>query len=245
MAYSESSVSIAGTIRDRVAEGGERVWRFDDFADLPSIGVAQSLSRMARTGEIERLGRGIYYRGRKTRLGPSRPTPDMLFSLAVSDNPIFPAGLSAANCLGFTTQIPAKVDVSTTAIRLVRPSLGNSTRVRTGRPTAWKTLSETDGALLEFLRDGGVYSEFNDSETYRMTLHSLGTAGCFDRIAGVAESEPPRVRALLGALGEILGVSSDAIETLKQSLNPLSRFDFGRFNNLPNARRWQGQAARK
>ena len=43
----------------------------------------------------------------------------------------------------------------------------------------------------------------------------------------VAKHEPPRVRAMLGALGEDLGKDRKLLEALKSSLNPLSRFDFG------------------
>ncbi|MFY7954090.1 MAG: hypothetical protein ACOVT5_16425 [Armatimonadaceae bacterium] len=243
MAQPESPISIAGIIRDRVAEGGERVWRFDDFSDLPALGVAQSLSRMARTGDIERLGRGVYYRGRKTGFGPSRPAPDTLFKIAVKDTPVFPAGLSAAHRLGFTTQVPATIEISTTALHLSRRWIGIATRVRTGRPTAWQDLSEMEGALLEFLRDGGDHSELNVAETHRKTLDALRTPGRFERLAGIAQTEPPRVRALLGALGEILGVSPELTDPLRQSLNRLSRFDFGRFQSLPNAHRWQAKVA--
>ena len=43
----------------------------------------------------------------------------------------------------------------------------------------------------------------------------------------VADFEPTRVRAMLGALGEQLGKTAPALQRLRISLNPFSRFDFG------------------
>jgi hypothetical protein len=63
----------------------------------------------------------------------------------------------------------------------------------------------------------------------------------FDRLLKASPTEPPRVRAILGALGERLGRPARDLDRLRQSLNPLSRFDFGAFVGLPNARSWQAR----
>jgi len=67
----------------------------------------------------------------------------------------------------------------------------------------------------------------------------LTVPGRFERIAEVAISEPPRVRAMLGALGQQAGVRAELLKPLRQSLNPLSHFDFGRLRELRHAREWQ------
>jgi hypothetical protein len=63
------------------------------------------------------------------------------------------------------------------------------------------------------------------------------------RILRVADSEPPRVRAMLGALGEHLGTNRKILQRLRGSLHPLSRFDFGMLTALPNASTWQAKEA--
>ncbi len=65
-----------------------------------------------------------------------------------------------------------------------------------------------------------------------------------ERLLKVADSEPPRVRALLGALAEELGREPAARSRLRASLNPLSRFDFGQFASLTHAREWQTKQRR-
>ena len=64
---------IAKMIRQRIERGGERLWRLEDFEGLPSMAVAQALSRLTRQGVIERLSKGTYYRSRQTTFGKSRP----------------------------------------------------------------------------------------------------------------------------------------------------------------------------
>ena len=58
---------------------------------------------------------------------------------------------------------------------------------------------------------------------------------------GVAYTEPPRVRAMLGALGTHLGKSGAALKRLRASLNPFSKFDFGALAGLPHAFSWQAK----
>lgn len=56
-----------------------------------------------------------------------------------------------------------------------------------------------------------------------------------------ALSEPPRVRAMLGALLDDLRMPRRLWKPLRESLNPLSKFDFGPFRALPNANDWQAK----
>src|SRR5882757_11492674 len=94
---------ITRLIRERIKRGGERLWRFDDFRDLPFSAVAKALSRLAQDGNIERLSKGIYYRTRQTAFGKSRPNPATFRQLAAQHKTVFPSGIAAANLLGFTT----------------------------------------------------------------------------------------------------------------------------------------------
>ena len=98
-----------------------------------------------------------------------------------------------------------------------------------------------DAALLDFLRRGGRSSELSPQQTIRRLVSLLRDDGRFERLLKVADTEPPRVRALLGALGEELGKKPRALESLRASLNRLSRFDFGVLTALPAARRWQAK----
>src|SRR5437868_4273094 len=166
-----------GTIRQRIERGGERLWRLEDFRDLPFSAVAQALSRLKRNGTLDRLSKGVYYRNRQTTLGKSRPNPTAIRNLASRRKTVFPSGIAAAHLLGFTTQMAKQGEIATSALSLPRKLVGNDTVMHTRRPEAWASLSETDAALLDFLRHGAKFSELSQEDTTRKILALLSEQG--------------------------------------------------------------------
>ncbi len=213
----------------------------EDFQDLPFTAVAQALSRLTREGLIERLSKGIYYRSLPTALGQSRPQPIKLQQLAAAKGAVFPSGLAAANLLGFSTQSAGRVEVATSKASLPRKLIGMDAVIHVRRPDAWARLTEWEGALLDFLRRGGQHSEIPPAQTCEKVLALLQESGRFEKLLEVAATEPPRVRALLGALGERLGKPAELLGPLRDSLNPYSRYDFGLLSVLSNAKAWQAK----
>jgi hypothetical protein len=228
-------------IRERIEAGGERLWRFDDFPGLPPAAMAQALSRLTKQGLLQRVSKGVYYRPRQTAFGTSTPSPRSISRLAEGRKGVFPAGLAAASLLGFTTQVGSRQEVATSGFRLPRKLLGSDTVVHTRRPEAWEGLSEIDAALLDFIRSRGRTSELSPKETALKTLALCGERGRFARLLRVAGSEPPRARAMLGAIGQSLGLRASTLKPLRESLNPTSRFDFGMLAALPHAADWQAK----
>lgn len=235
------AANTAETVRRRIEASGERVWRLADFEGMPFTAVAQALSRLSRRGVIQRLGKGLYYRPRQTAFGQSKPNSAQIRSLPVRRRGVFPAGIAAANLLGFTTQNAARVEVATDGLSLPRLIVGKETVIHTRRPESWRELSETDAALLDFLRNRGELSELSPRETVAKLLEHFREPGRFEQLLKVAASEPPRVRALLGAIGQQLGQPESRLSALRESLNPLSRFDFGTLVVLEHARQWQAK----
>ncbi len=239
-----NSRRVAAVVRQRIERGVERLWRLEDFRDLPFTAVAQALSRLAKAGHIERLSKGVYYHSRRTAFGKSRPNPAAIQKLAAKRKRLFPSGTAAAGLLGFTTQTAGRGEIATSASSLPRKLVGQETIVHARRPEAWSKLSEEDAALLDFLRRAGRTSELTPQETIHRTLALLADGSRYQRLIFVAETEPPRVRAILGAFGEQLGRPARELNRLRTSLNPSSRFDFGLFTGLANARAWQAKERR-
>jgi len=234
----------ATLIRQRIEDGGERLWRLDDFRDLSFAATAQALSRLARDGRIQRLSKGIYYRPRKTAFGMSRPNPAAIRRLAFERKGVFPSGIAAANHLGFTTQNPKRAELATTAHSLPRKLVGEDAIIHTRRPEAWSRLSATEAAILDFLRGGGKTGELSAKETIERMQALLSEPGRYARLLAAAHTEPPRVRAMLGAFGELLCRPGNELKGLRESLNPFSRFDFGIFAGMPHAKDWQAKGNR-
>jgi hypothetical protein len=153
--------------------------------------------------------------------------------------PVYPSGLSAANALGLSTQNPYRTEFATTAPG--PPTALREFVVHTGRPAERKKLSIEEGAILEVLRERAKFSDLSPEQTAKRLLRLLADEDSFKRVTRAAMAEPPRVRAMLGALGEELKMSPRLLDQLQRSLNPLSRFDFGRLSSLRHARQWQAK----
>jgi hypothetical protein len=231
--------SAAGAVRRRVERDGERFWSHTDFEDLSADSASKALWRLWKAGQLERVAKGLYYRPRATVLGKSRPSRTAIAGAAIEGKVLHPAGLSAAATLGLTTQNPARGEYATTA-SAAPSALGNAT-VHRSRPQSRARLDSTEGALLELLRDRGQTSDLPPEDTRRRLVHLVRAPGAYARLAEAAQDEPPYVRAILGALGQEAGTPRRAQKTLRGSLNPLSRFDFGAFSWWPSARAWQAK----
>jgi hypothetical protein len=105
------------------------VWTPIDFLDLgPRAAVDKALQRLASQGELRRVGRGLYDKPRINGLTGKPNAPDVgavVDAVARRDQiRVVVDGITAANDLGLTTAVPARVTVLTDA--RVRPiHLGN------------------------------------------------------------------------------------------------------------------------
>lgn len=230
--------STAQTVRKRVEHGGPRFWGYPDFKGLPASAVATALSRLVREGVLQRVGKGVYYRSAPTAFGPSGPAASAV-SAETLHAPLHPAGLSAANVLGLTTQNPRRPEYATPA--LGPPTALRDAVVHTGRSPQRAGLSAEDGAILETLRERASSSDLSPEKTADRLMRLLADEARFLRLVDTAMTEPPRVRAMLGALGQELNMPPRLLDRLRRSLNPLSRFDFGRLASLRHAREWQAK----
>lgn len=225
-------------IESRVVDSGERFWRHDDFAQLPAAAVSQALSRLQRRGELTRVRKGLYYRSRGTVLGRSQPSQTAVARHAMK-HATHPAGATAANLLGLSTQNPAVAQYATVASD--PPCHLKGLRLHVRRPRSREGLTELEGAVLETLRERAQSSELEPEATKEQLLALIRREGMYGRLAAAGLEEPPRVRAMLGAIGQELSADPALIGSLRASLNRLSRFDFGMLRTLRHAGEWQAR----
>jgi len=237
-AHSKQRRSAAETVRNRVNRGGARLWKHADFKDLPPAAVAQALSRLAREGVVQRVAKGVYYHPEQTSFGPSIASSTAVAAGTITA-PLHPSGLTAANVLGLSTQNPYRTEFATTAPG--PPSALREFVVHTGRPAERENLSAEEGAILEVLRQRAESSDLSPDQTANRLLRLLADEDRFKRLVHAASAEPPRVRAMLGALGDELNMPPRLLAQLKRSLNPLSRYDFGRLSSLRHAMQWRAK----
>jgi hypothetical protein len=105
------------------------VWTPADFVDLAGrAAVDKTLQRLAASGELRRIDRGLYDRPRTSTLTGQPTVPDyraVIRAVARRDQArVLIDGMTAANDLGLTTAVPARIEVLVDA-RLKPIHLGN------------------------------------------------------------------------------------------------------------------------
>lgn len=129
MAVRDHQQSIPTLVLDRITAYPGKVWTPADFADLgPRETIDKALQRMVGSEDLRRIERGLYDRPKTNSLTRKRSVPDyraVIEAVARRDKARFVIdGMTAANTLGFTNAVPAKIEVLVDA-RLKPIELGN------------------------------------------------------------------------------------------------------------------------
>lgn len=124
--------SLKSLILDRTGRGGSgTVWTPTDFLDLAGRdSIDKALQRLAKSGDLRRIDRGLYDRPQFNSLTRQDSVPDpsaVIDAVARRDQiRVLVDGMTAANDLGFTNAVPAKIVVHSEA-RPKSIKLGNLT----------------------------------------------------------------------------------------------------------------------
>lgn len=123
------STDLKSQILDRVAATPAAVWTPIDFLDLGArAAVDKALQRLAKSGDLARLDRGLYYLPRKNSLTGRTTMPEtraVIDAVGRRDQTrLVIDGMTAANDLGLTTAVPTTIVVLSDA-RLRPIQLGN------------------------------------------------------------------------------------------------------------------------
>lgn len=230
-------LSVAYAVRSRILRaGGDRLWAYLDFPPEDRVAVSAALSRLARMGLIARVRPGVYYRPRRTVLGPSRPDPEVVLDAVLrlrGADPV-PSGIGEYSRLGLTTQ--ASGSITRAVSRRVNHAILREIPVYlSARPLEkQKGIRSEERTALDALRDLARIPDSTPRDVVEriVTLIRAGKLN-FSRLARFALVEPPRVRAVLGAMGEDVRsegprgrevVLKENLERLRSSLNPLSSY---------------------
>jgi len=125
----EAASDLKTAILARIESGAQRgVWTPRDFLDLGARdAVDKTLQRLMRAGNLRRVDRGLYDKPSLNSLTQKSSPPDprhVIDAIARRDQiRVLVDGMTAANDLGLTNAVPAKVVVHTDA-RLKSISLG-------------------------------------------------------------------------------------------------------------------------
>jgi hypothetical protein len=192
--------SVAQQVRGRVLRSGERLWRIEDFEGSPSA-VNNELRRLIARGDLMRVRRGMYWRGKKSRFGMTGASQgEAVQKVLGAQEAVGATGWHATNLLGLSTQVSP---VEALAVTHRRPKgLHNvkvSSRARSGRREA--KLNGMEVTLLEALEGWDRYVEADSATALRRFLELLDREDVrVERLVRASRTEPPVVRERLRAV---------------------------------------------
>ena len=173
---------------------------FSDLGDPRFVGVA--LSRMVSAGTIRRLARGLYdYPKSHPVIGTLAPSPDAIAKALVGRHNIrlLPSGAYAANLLGLSEQVPAKIVFLTDGpSRTVRVS-NQEIRLKQTTPRNMGPAGCTSGLVIQALRHLG--QQYVDDAVIQTLKRKLSTEDKKQLLADLGYA-PGWVRAHLRAIAE-------------------------------------------
>jgi Family of unknown function (DUF6088) len=231
--------SIATAVKTRIRRRPHKsFWSYSDFSDLHTSAVAAALSRLAKHGELRRIRRGIYHRPHSTAFGISRPDPASVAEAIFKNRRSIP--VRGFHRLGLTTQMSNELKRAVDRPMRVKPIKGIKVRTVTRPISRQKGIHPDERAALDALRNIRRLPDITVTDTLRR-IASLIKNGTLEprRLTRFTSVEPPRVRALVGALLERIGHRDEGVEALRKSLNPLTKFKVHASHDiLPTAAAW-------
>ncbi len=179
----------------------ERIWRVEDFAGTPKA-VNNELRRLVDRSELQRIRRGVYWRGRTSRFG-MRGVDDgeALQTVVGQEEAIGATGWNATNVLGLSTQVAPIESLAVThrAPEGLRHIKVVSRTARTGRRKAG--LNGLEVTVLEALEGWDRYVEVGPAEAVRrFDLILQRTDVRIPNLVSASTTEPPAVRERLRAV---------------------------------------------
>ncbi len=193
--------SVAQQVRGRVLRSGERLWRIEDFGGSPSA-VNNELRRLIARGELMRVRRGVYWRGKKSRFGMIGASQgEAVQKVLGAQEAVGATGWHATNLLGLSTQVSP---VEALAVTHRRPEGLHNVKVssraaRSGRREA--KLNGMEVTFLEALEGWDRYVEADGATALERFGELLEREDVrVERLVRASRTEPPVVRERLRAV---------------------------------------------
>lgn len=231
--------SVASLVKARLtSRPSKAIWSFRDFANLDPTAVAAALSRLSKHGELRRIRKGIYHRPTITAFGPNRPNVASVADTVFKGRQSLPLG--GYNRLGLTTQVSNEMQRAVDRPTRIKSIRGIKIRTVTRPLSRQRGINQDERIALDALRHIRRIPDTTVASILKR-IRSLMRDGRLQpkRLTRFALAEPPRVRALVGALADSIGCHDPNVRKLRRSLNPLTKFRLpGADKALPGASRW-------
>ncbi len=205
--------------------------------------ASKAIERLIKKGIIKRISTGIFYKPKKTIFGELKPNEENIIKPYLFKNGkkiAYITGLRLYNKMGLTTQIPNEISIASNKKR-ISISKGN---IKTKAVKSYVEVTNNNYKFLELLDVLKNFKKIPDLDKKAAISILSNKIKKLDekeikKLIKIALEYPPRVRAFLGALLENINKKINII-SLNNSLNPLSKYDFGLTKEiLPTIKNWR------
>jgi hypothetical protein len=234
---------ISKEVQKIVRESAEGVViTYDDFSRLGNQNsVVLALSKLYKAGTLKKLGKGLFYKPKHTRFGTLQPSEnEILKALLKKNKKGYIAGVSAQNKLGLTSQVANELTISGQLGRQKRV-VGNLTVKYKKSEVAYGSKNIEQLQVIDALKN---IKKIPDTRVNKsLVLIKKRLEGYSEKqikdIYILARQSQPKVKALVGAILELLGYEDLSIN-LYEILNPLTRYKLNINDDvLPNKEKWK------
>ncbi len=235
------NMSLSSQVKVRLNKfSNSQIFTYSDFSDLGNFeAVANALSRLKKSGVINRIAKGKYFVPKNTRFGIVGPSEAEILKSYLKEQGGYVAGLSTFNSLGLSTQIPNEILIS--GVKSSRKQKLGQLNIRFQKGPLFKFKQEEIPLIqiLEALKEIKKIPNSNINNSIKILRNKIERLdkNKKERIVQLVSSYRPSVNALLGAL---LEKSEPAMSNrLRKNLNPFSKYKIGvSIEALENKKKW-------
>lgn len=220
------------------------IFTYEDFT--PQVNninaLTKALNRMVQEGKIRKLSIGRFYKPRFTAFGELKPEVYQVVKdlLEQNDKIIgYLTGYSVYNQMGLSTQVSSIIQIGVNEIK--KNTKRGIYKIRFIKQPN-KIIKENISMLrvLDAIRNIKEIPDTTIEQSCKILFNIIKKINKSDRevFIRLAKKYNPATRALVGAICEIcFGIKK--AESLLESLNPSSSYEFGISENiLPNKQKW-------
>jgi hypothetical protein len=239
-------MALAAQIRNRIKQLPQgKSFRYDDLhiAREDYTTAAKALERLQKAGLIKKVSKGVFYKPEKTVFGELQPDYSELLRPYMFENGkriAYETGVSLYRRLGLTTQMAFTIKIASRGKRInINRGVLKADGVKSYAEVTDKNYVVL--GLLDAFKDIKKIPDTPISQSIKRLSAILKDLDKkeIETLINYALHYPSRVRALVGAVLQVINYSGKGLDRLRQSLNPLSIIKLGiKESELPTKNNW-------
>lgn len=206
------------------------------------LSVTVELCKLNKTGIIQKISKGRYYKPKLSIFGALKPKDDEIIK-SYTDNQTsgYVTGIALYNSFGLTTQVTSKIEIASNRVSPLTQITKNLSLEFIPSKVKISNSNVPLLKLLDLLKYLDKAPDVSIEAVLTMVKEEINKLDLLKqkRLITLAKSYSPKIRALLGALLQDMG-KWDMAFVLKETLNPLTKYKLNiDAKILPSKEKWR------